>query len=84
MTPYTVVWPKGSEADLAAIWLAAPDRQAVTEAAQAIDRALGEDAGIKGFELSEGLRVLYEPPLRVLFVVREKDRIVEVLRVKCG
>jgi len=59
---------------LASVWLDAPDRNAVTAAALAIDRELSEDAAAKGMEVSEGLRVFYESPLRALFVVREEDR----------
>lgn len=82
MTRYMVVWPKGAEDDLARIWLDASDRDRVAAAARAIDTQLGENAAVKGLELSEGLRALYERPLRVLFAVRDEDRIVEVLRVK--
>jgi plasmid stabilization system protein ParE len=82
MTRYTVVWPRDAEEDLADAWLNAPDRNAVTAAAIAIDKKLSENAATKGLEVSEGLRAFYEAPLRVLFAVREGDRIVEVLRVK--
>jgi plasmid stabilization system protein ParE len=82
MTRYTVVWPEGAEEDLARIWLSGPDREAVAAAADSIDSQLAENATVKGLELSEGLRALHAPPLRVLFVVRDEDRIVEILRVK--
>jgi len=82
MIRYTVVWPAGSQDELAELWVAAPDRDAITAAAHAIDVDLSEDATVKGVELSEGLRALFAPPLRVLFAVREDDRLVEVLRVK--
>jgi len=84
MTRYTVVWPGGAEDDLAEVWLNASDRNAVSAATFAIDRELAQDATQKGLEVSEGLRAFYEPPLRVLFAVREEDRIVEVLRVRHG
>jgi hypothetical protein len=76
------VWPQSSLDDLAVIWLKGGGRDAVTSAAHHIDRELAEDPGTKGFELSEGLRAFYAQPLRVLFAVREDDRIVEVVRVK--
>jgi len=79
---YTVVWPGGAQDELAELWLAAADRGAVAAAANAIDVELSEDATIKGVDLSEGLRILFAPPLRVLFAVREDDRVVEVLRVR--
>lgn len=82
MTRYTVVWPAGAQDELTELWIVAPDRDAITAAANAIDVELSEDATAKGVELSEGLRALFAPPLRVLFAVREDDRVVEVLRVR--
>ena len=82
MTRYTVVWVKSAQDELAELWLNAPDRNAVTTAAHAIDQELGEDAQDKGSELSEGLRSLFAPPLKAIFTVREDDRIAEVLRVQ--
>ena len=82
MIRYTVVWPTGAEDELTELWIAASDREAITAAARAIDVDLSEDATVKGVALSEGLRALFAPPLRVLFAVREEDRLVEVLRVK--
>ena len=82
MTCYTVVWVRSAQDELAELWLNAPNRNAVTTAAHAIDEQLAEDASINGTELSEGLRSLFAPPLRAIFSVREDDRIVEVLRVR--
>lgn len=82
MIRYTVVWPKGAEDELAELWIGASDRDAITAAANSIDLELSEDSTAKGTEVSEGLRALFAPPLRVLFAVREDDRVVEVLRVK--
>ncbi|MEX0712682.1 MAG: type II toxin-antitoxin system RelE/ParE family toxin [Pirellulales bacterium] len=82
MTRYSVVWPKSAQHELADLWLSAQDRGAVTAAADEIDRQLAEDAPDKGVELSEGMRAFFAPPLRVLFAVRNEDRVVEVLRVR--
>ena len=82
MTRYTVVWVQSAQEELAELWLNAPDRSAVTTAAHAIGQELGEDAPVKGSELSEGLRSLFAPPLKAIFTVREDDRIAEVLRVR--
>jgi mRNA-degrading endonuclease RelE of RelBE toxin-antitoxin system len=82
MTRYTVVWPQSALEELADIWINSAQRNAVTSALAEIDRELAEDAPRKGLELSEGLRACYAEPLRVLFAVRDDDRIVEVLRVK--
>ncbi len=82
MIRYTVVWPVGARDELVDLWIAASDRDAITAAANSIDLELSEDATEKGIELSEGLRALFAPPLRVLFAAREGDRVVEVLRVR--
>ena len=82
MTRYTVVWVEQAQYDLADAWLNAPDRARVTAAAFAVDQELSADAGTKGIEQSEGLRALVNSPLRVLFSVRDDDRVVEVLRVR--
>ena len=82
MTRYTVVWVESAQDELADHWLRSPDRKAITAAVHIIDRELAEDAPVKGTMLREGLRALFSPPLRVLFSIREDDRVVEVLRVR--
>lgn len=81
MTRYTVIWEDDADSDLAEIWLAFSDHNATTAAAHLIDRELAEDAGLKGGELKEGLRVLVVSPLKAIFAVFEDDRIVKVYRV---
>ena len=46
------------------------------------DRHLADAPLTKGVELREGLRAFFAPPLRVLYSVRDDDRVAEVLRVK--
>jgi hypothetical protein len=82
MTRYTVAWVKSAQDELAELWLAAEDRAAVTAAADEIDDELSVEAQSRGVELSEGLRALFCAPLRVIFTVRENDRVAEVLRVR--
>jgi hypothetical protein len=41
---YSVVWVPSAEQELAAVWLAAPDRPAVSAAAHRIDQRLGTAA----------------------------------------
>jgi hypothetical protein len=82
MTRYTVVWVASALEELAELWSLGPDRNAIAQATDAIDRELAIDASSKGIELSEGLRALYSPPLRILFAVREDDRVAEVLQVR--
>lgn len=79
---YTVVWTKSAQSELAELWLNSSDRAAVTAAANVIDQTLRVDASAMGIAISEGLRALFAPPIRVLFAVRDADRIVEVLGVR--
>jgi hypothetical protein len=82
ITRYTVVWLGSAQDELAELWLAAPDRNAVSTAAHPIDAELSGDAATRGVEVSEGLRALFAPPLRILFAVNEEDRLVEVVRIR--
>ena len=82
MTRFTVTWLEDAQNELAELWLEANDRSAITSATHAIDRELAEDAASKGEDVSEGLRSLTVPPLRVIFAVSEDDRIVEVMQAK--
>ncbi len=78
---YTVVWKPGGEEELASIWLAAKDRDAVTQAAAAIDSLLREDAPSKGESRFGNKRILLMPPLGIDFGVVEEDRTVYILTV---
>ena len=78
----TVIWSPDADGRLAQAWIDAPDRDAVTAAAHAIDAQLAVDPQTKGAEVREGLRSLSVPPLRVLFSVDEGDRKVHVLGVR--
>jgi hypothetical protein len=82
MIRYTVVWLESAQDELAELWIAAQHRNAVTTAAHAIDVLLSQDAPTQGMPVSEGLRALFAPPLRVLFSVEEEDRVVEVACVR--
>ena len=79
---YTVVWEADALSILAAIWLQAPDRQAVTRAQATIDRQLATDPLSYGTPVSEGLYALEEPPLRVQFEVSEEDLLVTVVSIR--
>lgn len=78
MTRFTVVWPQEIQNRLAELWIDSPHRDRVTWAAAEIDRLLTNDPFDRSVEYREGSRILIVPPLRILFVVREDDRIVEV------
>lgn len=82
MTRYTVTWHQDAEQDLASLWISATDRDDITQAVQAIDLALSSASGSVGDQIAEGLYGLNAPPLRVLYVIRETDRIIEVVMVR--
>ena len=81
MTRFTVVWEPEAYDDLADIWLHASDREKIVSVSESIDLELTVDPFWKSVELSEGLRALNLPPLRILFSVNLKDRLVEVDRI---
>jgi len=78
---YNVFWIPSAEQELALIWLGAADRAAVTRAAHALDRLIGEHGPRFGESRPEGWRVLHEAPLGITFTVDEGDRRVRVLHV---
>lgn len=78
---YTVVWKPEAERRLARLWTESPDRAQVTQAADLIDRVLAHDPGGKGESRSKGRRVLFVPPLAVVFKAEPGDRMVKVLTV---
>jgi plasmid stabilization system protein ParE len=82
MTRFTVVWLERASNQLTRIWLDTENRDAVNRATALIDAELLHDAENKGEEFAPGSRTLTVHPLRVLFAVRELDRIVEVARVR--
>lgn len=82
MTKYTVTWVKSVEDRLIEIWIDAEDKEDITRATLEIDQALEFDATLKGGKLSEGLRYFVATPLRVAFLVKHDDRVVEVVSVR--
>jgi len=82
MIRYTVTWHRDAEQDLASLWMSAADRDDISQAVQAIDLSLASASGAAGDQIAEGLYGFNAPPLRVLYVIRETDRIVEVELVR--
>jgi hypothetical protein len=78
---YTVVWSKSARNKLANLWINAPDRTAVTQAADRIDVLLADDPDQQGYPFGDR-RVLYVMPLAVIYTVSPDDRLVEVLQVE--
>jgi len=78
---YQVHWVADAEAELAAIWIRAKDRDLITRTAFSIDRTLEMNPENAGESRSEDRRVLLIPPLGVTFSVSPQDRTVLVLNV---
>jgi hypothetical protein len=82
MKPFTVVWYRAAQDDLANLWLSAVDPSAVTHSADEIDRRLAHDP-ISAVEAEhEGLCSLIIEPLMVQFTLDELDRKVTVWSVR--
>jgi len=82
MTRYTVTATSKAEDDLARLWLRASNRRAVSQAANTIDRLLGDDAPLKGFDAGQGLRQLIVSPLIAEFSVIVGDRTVTIWSIR--
>ncbi len=78
---FTVAWTPDAVTELAGIWLAASDREQVTQAAAEIDRLLRTDPQNEGESRDAKTRILFVGPLGVDFEVVDDDRIVYVLSV---
>jgi hypothetical protein len=64
---------------LTELWLNAQDRNAVTRAANAIERRLRVNPQSAGESRADDLRVMFLPPLAVLFRVKPDDMLVEII-----
>jgi plasmid stabilization system protein ParE len=78
---YTVTWLPNAEQELAAIWTAATDRNAVARASQRIDDQLEQDAPTVGESRAGGRRVILEPPLGAAYHIVPGTTEVQVTRV---
>ncbi len=80
---FTVSWKPSAQNDLARMWVAADpeDRQEITLAANTIDKQLMVNPQSLGESRSQDRRILFMPPLVVIFEVLEQDRTVWVLTV---
>lgn len=81
MTFY-VNWKRLADRKLAAIWLSASNRSAVSEAARQIDETLRRSPESAGEQRDAGRRILIEYPLIVVFKVFPEDMRVDVLDIK--
>ncbi len=78
---FDVGWVPSVEGDLADLWVHAPDRSEVTDAADAIDRILARNPLSAGEAREGNRRILFVPPLAVYYDVNLDDRKVTVTAV---
>jgi hypothetical protein len=72
---YEVIWDPTAEQELAAAWLMAPDRNALTEAAAWLDERLANSPLTLGRRRSSSVhRTAYRSPLGIEFEVIEDDK----------
>jgi hypothetical protein len=82
MIRFTVGWRDEALHELADVWLASSERDAISTAAHYIDNLLSTNPRSAGKELSEGLCRLDVAPSRVYFVVNQDDCKVEIIKVR--
>ena len=78
---FSVVWQPDAEAKLAKLWERSSDRAAFASAANHIEQVLRSYPDRAGEDRYDGDRVMFEPPLGVVFRLMLEDRMVQVLRV---
>jgi hypothetical protein len=76
---YTIEWVPAAEDALADAWVNAPDRAAVTAAANAIETRLQRDPYADSESRGGATRITFEAPLAVLYEVDDQARHVIVL-----
>jgi hypothetical protein len=77
---WTVGWSQSALDDLAALWTASSNRQAVSDAADKLEQELRIDADLKGEEYYRD-RLLSEPPIGLAYALFPSDCRVEVIQV---
>jgi plasmid stabilization system protein ParE len=78
---WQVIWLPDAEQELTDIWLTAPDRAAVTQAAHLINVQLEQDPENAGNPYTNGRRSYQVPPLGVIYRVLKDSQRVEVIHV---
>jgi plasmid stabilization system protein ParE len=79
---YRVRWRKLARNQLAEIWLASTDRNAVSAAAHHVDQMLARDPMACSESRDRGRRVVFVGPLTVFFRIIEDDKKVLFVNVR--
>jgi len=78
---FTVVYLQAASNHLATIWMNAPDRMAVTQAANALDVSLRNDPYACSQVFGDNSRIVVQHPLAMGFDVSDADCLVTVWAV---
>ena len=78
---WTVVWDADALNQLTRLWMRGPDRQAITESQDRVDRELRIDADRKGAKFGP-FRIFEGDPVSVLYRVDPGDCMVRVAQVR--
>ncbi len=78
---YSLNGEPDAEAELAALWLAARDRQRLSEVMARVEERLGRSPETLGESREGDSRVLHDDPLGVLFEIDPQRRVVRILSV---
>ena len=79
---YTVHWTEAALNELASVWLAATDRNAVTAASHRLEQALARDPYASSVPRNASVnRTATDLPLGIDYEIIEDDKKVRVLRV---
>jgi hypothetical protein len=78
---YRIVWQPHVEQLLIELWLAAPDRPAISEAVDALEVEFRRDPLVLGEERENGARIVFAGPLALLIQVELSQRIVFVKNI---
>lgn len=68
---YRVLWDDDAFHNLRRAWIAANEPEAGIRAFDAIEQALSVDAHLQGESRDQGVRILIEPPIGVIFDARQ-------------
>jgi plasmid stabilization system protein ParE len=72
---FAVEWTEAALARLADIWTAATDQAAVTDASYRIEAAIKADPLGAGESRGDNRRVVFDPPLAVIYLVYPAERL---------
>jgi plasmid stabilization system protein ParE len=79
---FAVTWKPDALDELARVWVDATDRDAVTAASHRVEQLLGRDPLGQGESRSGNARVMFDPPLAVVYRVNTARRRVTIFSVR--